>query len=696
MVSNAALTTRARSRTASRDRLASFLVALRQTPIPTSPPPHDSQQEALGLNLLALALRLEHIDRMSEALTLADSTHMARSVSIDVNMTVLTPEQIHALRSDPSGEYRPAAVWVPVARQSRTDLAPVVVRNAAGEVVPRLTQVETAHALIHGMSKAFRMFLNSDPRTEDPGELLHDIRHGLNRSRWLIEATIANMIDTGGRHSSPVSARSARHRATDSDSIRDKAARAVEDLVPDDSPFLRLLDIAASEYLLVAQVRTNKTQAFLRYDAPVLPARDRDLRGRATIARWGTFQHEFTVRYSTVIPRAVNSYHVTLEVPPEIQVRRFFLTSDVDAPALRTLVNDMRAVADSYQQLQGVSPKLLELELQGIVSRLAEFGRRRYRDLESFMAYIEDCYSTFSRRRPRFPARTEPPATITPAESLVPQRRIITGLGHLSHQYETDNLRKLADGSLGPETLNQWADALTASQVYSDIYVDNDPRENAGHAHWQRRPFGTDHQSVEPVSATVYMALVDDPPSLASNVSKLLLAVLLLVVGFGMVLQPQLFQHIPLLGPIGEKVGISTDGGPISSADAIVTMLLLVPGLMLSRLDIPSNKSVLGRLRIFPRYVAYTTVFVAGGLALTVASARSDHLAVPFVVAMAALLVLAVLVLVDGVTKAVKRRGRVPRSHVSPTWLISEIKRKPGRRKRCAANFSTIGPDDHA
>src|ERR687887_2931170 len=102
MVLNAALTTRARNRSAGRDRLASFLVALRQTPIPTSPPPHDSQQEALGLNLLALALRLEHIDRMSEALTLADSTHMTRSVSIDVNVNVLTPEQIHALRSDPA------------------------------------------------------------------------------------------------------------------------------------------------------------------------------------------------------------------------------------------------------------------------------------------------------------------------------------------------------------------------------------------------------------------------------------------------------------------------------------------------------------------------------------------------------------------------------------------------------------------
>src|SRR2546423_12089588 len=89
------------------ERLARFQAALRQPPIPTSPPPHDSYQEALGLNLLALALRLEHIDRMSEALTLADSTHMARSVSIDINMNVLTREQLHALRSDPTEESRP-------------------------------------------------------------------------------------------------------------------------------------------------------------------------------------------------------------------------------------------------------------------------------------------------------------------------------------------------------------------------------------------------------------------------------------------------------------------------------------------------------------------------------------------------------------------------------------------------------------
>jgi hypothetical protein len=696
MLLDSSLRSKPRSRAAADDRLARFLSALRQTPIPTSPPPHDSYQEALGLNLLALALRLEHIDRLSEALTLADSTHMARSVSIDINMNVLTPEQLLALRTNPAQEARPETVWIPVARQSRTDHAPVVVHDASGAVVPRLTQVETAHALIHGMSKAFRMFLNSDPRTEDAAELLHDIRHGLNRSRWLIEATIANMIDTGGRYSSPVPGRSTRHRATDSDSIRDKAARAVEELFPDDSPFLRLLDIAASQYLMVAQVRTNKTQAFLRYDAPVMPARDRDVSGRATIGRWNWFRHEFSVRYDTVIPRAVNSYHVTLEVPGEIQIRRFFLTSDVDAPALRSLVNDMRAVAESHADLRAVSPKLLELELQGIVSRLAEFGRRRYRDLESFMSYIDDCYSTFSRRRPRFPARTEPKTPMPATESLAPQQRIITGLGHLSYHYETDNLRKLAEGPIGPTDLERWADALTAAQVDSDIYVDNDPRENAGHAHWQRRPFGSEPQSAEPVSATVYMALVDDPPSLASNVSKLLLAVLMMVVGFGMLLQPQLFTHVPLLGPVGRRLGdLTHDGSRISSADAIVTMLLLIPGLMLSRLDIPSSKSVLGRLRLFPRYVAVTAVIVAGALALTVAAGRDDRLAVPFLIAIAALLVLVVLVAVDGVAKAIKRRSRVPVNQVSPGWLIAEVKGKPLPRKRCTANFSTIGSGDH-
>jgi len=55
-----------------------------------------------------------------------------------------------------------------------------------------------------------------------------------------------------------------------------------------------------------------------------------------------------------------------------------------------------------------------------------------------------------------------------------------------------------------------------------------------------------------------------------------------------------------------------------------------------------------------------------------------------------------VLVTIDGTAKAIKRRSRVPLNQVSPNWLIAEIRRRPGRRKRCAANFSTIGPNHDA
>lgn len=674
------------------DHLSRFRHALRHTPIPSSPPPHDSYLEALGLNLLALALRLEHIDRMSESLTLADSTHMTRSVAIDVDLGALTPDQRRALRTDPTGTGEPTAVWLPIARHARTDLAPMLVRNGADQVVPRATVAETGRALSHGMAKAFRMFLDSAPRRAGT-RTLHDTLHTHNRSRWLIEATIAGLIDNGGFTTGPRTPPVRPHRdATASDSIRDLAEEAVLALFDADSPFLRLLDIAASEHLLVVEVPTSASQVFLTFNGQVMPARAQERRGVETPS-WASLQNEFTVRYQTVIPRAVNSYHVAVVVPDEIQVRRFVLTSDVDRPALRSLVQDMRVVAEQYDELAEVSDKLLELELQGIASRLAEFGRRRYRDLEYYAGYLADYYASFSNRKVDLvdPTAAEP---TTAANVLDDDPRLVTQLAKFAQFYETDSYRKLTeDTTLTPDVLRRLADHLEQSEVDKDIYVDNDPRENAAHAHWTRRPFGTESQSVEPVTVSVYVALVDDPPSLASDVAKLLLAVVLLVLGFGAVLQPGLFEHVPLLGSLG-RVGPAQNDAPLSSADAVVTMLLLVPGLLLSRLDIPSNKTVLGRLRTLPRYIAYLAVITASGLAIAVASTPVHHLRIPFLVASVVLFALVGLVVADSLSKAAKRRVPVPNNQVVPMWLLREAgPRRRRARRRCAVNFSPIGPD---
>jgi hypothetical protein len=135
---------------------------------------------------------------------------------------------------------------------------------------------------------------------------------------------------------------------------------------------------------------------------------------------------------------------------------------------------------------------------------------------------------------------------------------------------------------------------------------------------------------------------------------------------------------------------------PLGSADAIVTILLLIPGLLLSRLDIPSHKTVLGKLRLIPRYVAYLAVIVSSTLALVVAAGNAAALQRSFLIALTTLVLLIVLTGLDGLLKAAKRRALVPNCRAIPRWLIYELRRTPQfRRRRCTVEFSTIGRDSH-
>jgi hypothetical protein len=541
------------------------------------------------------------------------------------------------------------------------------------------------------------MFLDSDPRTEILNEHLHDIRYELNRSRWLVEAAIAHLVSD--RAVSPTrGAPQVGSRLTDSGRIRASGERAVRALFDEESPFLRLLSVASSEYLLIAKVPLASATAFIEYEAPLIPAKSKLQRVKAAIPAWAPIDQEFTVQYRTIIPRAVNSYHVTVEVPEEIQVRRFILTSDADAPAVDLLVRDMEALAGRFEVAGEVSSKLLELELQSLASRMAEFGRRRARDLSVYQQYIHECYASFSSRRPRLRRAPKLDEGESVLAALAKRRQLVGKLLLFADQYESDVYRKMANGTVSAEQLREVARNLEYCEMGIDVNVDNDPRENAGHAHWRRRPFDVGHQSVEPVSAWVFVTLVDDPPSLASSVSRLLVAVLFLVVGFGLVLEPDIVPDVSPLNSltnlIGDPIQAQAQDQPLSSADAIVTMLLLVPGLLLSRLDIPSHKSVLGQLRLLPRYIAYASVAITSTLAIAVAGVRGSRLHDGFVLAIVALCCLLLITACDGLLKAAKRRALVPNFRPTPRWLILEVRRLPRlRRRRCTVEFATTGRD---
>src|SRR5690349_24006473 len=93
------------------DNLRTLIQAL---PIPTAPLTFPSREAALGLALMDLSFRLDHLPRLSEHLTLMDRGHMSRTISVDVDLDKISGRLGETLLV-PGG----AALWVPVSRYSR-------------------------------------------------------------------------------------------------------------------------------------------------------------------------------------------------------------------------------------------------------------------------------------------------------------------------------------------------------------------------------------------------------------------------------------------------------------------------------------------------------------------------------------------------------------------------------------------------
>ncbi len=662
-----------------------FVAELWRTPIPAAPLAGDRWLELLGLSLFDLTLNQQHVSRMSERLSLIDATHLTRRVSLEIDMSALSPARREVLATDPV--RRENRLWVPLARHPREAAGLVRVSDGDGRALHTMSarQVETAMAL--GLRRAFVVYLEAPQDTDEDTTLVGLVRDTLHRTQWLIEAAIASVVAHGmGDHleSLPVLAK----EITDAGAIRSKAEAVVRAVFRENGSFPRMLDIVAREHLLVVEIPADQSQLTVEYD----------VRGalETSTKRRSRFRREFTVSYRTVIPRAVDTYDVTVEMPEGIQIRRFFLATGGDRAEVDGLAEEMRAVADRYQRLAETSPKLLQLELHGIASRLAELGRRRQRDLRAYQDYIAGCYAAFTTRKPRF--RTPEVAVADPDTVLPVKQAVVSELSRFAALYEADLLRHLSHGALNQATLRAWADELESAALDMSLDFDTDSREHVGHARWQRQPVG-DRGQAQTVDADLYMSLVDDPISVSSAVSKLVLSVLLLIAGFVVLLRPKVLDGLPLIGDLASRipVGVAPEdaGRTMSTADAVVTVLLLVPALLITRVRLPP-RSVLGRLLIWPRFVAFASVVTAVVLAVCVALLPANALWPPFMGVLVTLALLFTLITGDLVIKKLLRRNRVPSYHVVPTWLHREDPRWPGRRLRdCVANFSSAEREDH-
>ena len=211
-------------------------------PGPTAPVTFPGREASLGLALMDLSVRLDHLPRLSEHLTLMDRGHMSRSISVDVDLdlisgrlrdTLLVPAEVTPGRT--------ASLWVPVSRYSRRDLAPVVIRDSSGEVVPRLTHRDANRVTAAAFVRLLSMLVNAHEDVSIPDTAVHRIRHTHQRSHWLIEAAITELVTVGSPSGAALRTpldyaalppAVANGRASDSRSVRDLALTALDALFP--------------------------------------------------------------------------------------------------------------------------------------------------------------------------------------------------------------------------------------------------------------------------------------------------------------------------------------------------------------------------------------------------------------------------------------------------------------------------------
>jgi hypothetical protein len=654
--------------------LIELVDALWAARVPTSPPPSRRDDEARGLALLDLSLRLDHVTRLSESVQLVDRGHLRRTVSLDVDLDSLTSQERETLCASRGPDGQPRTVWVPVSRHSRRDLSPVVVRDSSGKVIPRQTTQETARLLAEGLSRLFRMLLETD------GDgALEPLRTEQPRGRWLVQSALALLVDAGTvdhlrivdevsddalRRPLPgrtIKEDGATNRDDDSFTIRLRAEAALRGLRSDTAAaFRRLVQIASREFLLVVSLPLDTPQNYLTYEAPLLPGVRQPSLRTSFVNSWLPVNREFTVAYTTSIPRTVRSYHLTFEVPEEIHVRRFLLSTDIDEPFVDSLVEDINAVASQYDLAVHESPKLLELELQGIGSRVAELSRRRMLNTVQYRRYLANCLRPFgvtppAEKRPQLSAQKT-------LERLVDGKGMVATIAAFAGHYQADQYRQLGARGFTPDSLRRIASNLRESELGRDLTVDNDPREHGAHAHWRGTPADASPRSSEPIKVTAYLALADEPPALIESVARMVAGLLVVVAGIGLLSE-------------------WADGSNLQRADAIVAVLLLVPGILLTRLDIPSTNTVLGQLRSFQRRLAYGSLIATTGLGVVVAAGPDDW-DISWAV-LASVIMLAVLVAccgVEFVMRARRRRAVVPFVAEVPAWLRQDLEVEPTQR----------------
>jgi hypothetical protein len=573
------------------DGISCLREAIETVPVPGAPPRLSRDGAAVALAFLDAALRLNHVRRLTERLSLVDHGVVRRTTEIEVSLNMLDQGQTGAatlfrqlasptFADSDSASISQNTIWVPIARTSRRATDPVDVRDASGKKIPRLTQYETSRLLASGLYRLFRESLTSHPDSSNKDTDLNRMLFRVHEPRWLIQAALLTLFTERNRPETLTVSKSTPGTVDGHvRQYRNLALAIFDNYCEDLKDYSALLNIALNQHLLVVALDSTSEEHLLSYDYPM------QMNKRSTIPHriWQTVRASgegYYVQYHTSIPSTLRSYHLVFETQSGVDIRQVYMSTDTDAKTLGSLGSDLEELAkrldQQYQTPRGdPAKKALELETQTALKKLAEVVRRRRWEA----SHAELALPGQALR-----------ATLQLTQAVVAGEATLAG-GKLNNSI-------LDHPNVSPDNLRTAVNELSEREMLHDLSLESDPVTSRANAYWRRPPERTINSGQIRIRAGV---ILRDATG-AGPRDALLYAVVL--AGTAYLMACFLTRS---LWPYGIRQ--QRNFGSIAFTEAVIAVLLIVPGFLYARLTLPDPHSISGHLRAVPRFVVRVCIF---------------------------------------------------------------------------------------
>ena len=579
--------------------------ALLTLPVPAAPPRLSLDGAAVGLGFLDAALRLSHVRRVTERLDIREHRIAKRTTELDISISMLTDDQLSAARSvqaltshslmqalSPT-EGTGSVLWVPVARVSRANVGQVDVSDSTGRRLPRLTQYETSRLIASGLYRLLRGILASHRDALIAKTQLGEFLYRVHEPRWLLQSAILAVLTEVSKPESNHTRHGEDFRFEVpgvTDPYRRIALRLLDKYQPLLSEFFQLWDVAVNDHIVVVALSPERDEHLLTYELPLYvndPGKWHQRLWRLLRAS----REGYYVRYETDIPTTLRSYHLVADAIPGIDISQIMLTTNAHEQEVQALA---RGLTDMAQYLNGGETSLssgergrvVDLELQVLVRELAELMRRC--KWEAATAGV-----------------SEPRTSVRTCLSLVQRGEEYEASLPMN---EHDQLTPL-QARITKSDLLTAANELETSALKYDLAVEKQPTSNRAHVYWRRPPPGPLSSGRTQINAGMVLK------NRAETSVRTVLVYAVAVASIAYLLACFITRSfLPFALSYNQKYA------HVPNPEAVITILLLVPGFLYTRLELPEHNTVASHLRTVPRLVTYICIVSTAVLAASVAA----------------------------------------------------------------------------